>query len=415
MRARRSDEGVPVGTRSVWVLSCLVVLVGMSTPSEICADEFRTGLESLEAQNFRPLHGKRVAVVTNPTGLNRQLQPLHELVARHDEVTLGAIFAPEHGFFGAAADGVHVGDSALRGVPVFSLYGKTRRPTREMLEGLDVVLFDMQDVGVRCYTYFATLKEVMVGCAASDIEVWVLDRPVPVGAMRVAGPVLEEGHESFVGPHTTALLHGLTAGEFARCINEERNIGAKLRVVRMEGYRRASTYESTGRVWVAPSPNIPTVDTARVYAGMVLIEGTSLSEGRGTTRPFHLVGAPWLNARLLAKELGALGLPGCIFRPTVFRPTISKHKGSECQGVELHLTDRESFDAVRTGIAVIVTVRRLHPKELTFRDSAFDRLAGTRTLRQAIEQGNSLENIIASWRPALQQYKERRRKFLLYD
>ena len=400
---------------SVRIFSWLVVFLALATLSGRCADGFRTGLESLEAQGFRPLHGKRVGVVTNPTGLNRQLRPLHELLARHEKVSLGAIFAPEHGFFGDAADGVHIGNSAVRGVPVFSLYGKTRRPTREMLEGLDTVLFDMQDVGVRCYTYFATLKEVMIGCAGAGVEVWVLDRPVPVRATRVAGPVLESGRESFVGPHTTALLHGLTAGEFARLINEERAIGTKLRVVPMEGYRRGDTYESHGRVWVAPSPNIPTVDTARVYAGMVLVEGTSLSEGRGTTRPFHLVGAPWLNARLLADELNRLGLPGCIFRPTVFRPTISKHKGIECQGVELHLTDRGRFESVRTGVALIVTVRRLHPKELTFREGAFDRLAGTGALRKDIEAGKSHEEIIASWQPALKQYEQRRRKALIYE
>ena len=401
--------------RSLRMFLWLVAFVAVATLRGACADDFRTGLESLEAQDFRPLHGKRVGVVTNPTGLNRQLRPLHELLARHEKVSLGAIFAPEHGFFGDAAEGVKIGDRTIRGVSVFSLYGKTRRPTPEMLTGLDAVLFDMQDVGVRCYTYFATLKEVMIGCAAAGVEVWVLDRPLPVGATRIAGPVLETGHESFVGPHTTALLHGLTAGEFARLINEERTIGSKLRVVRMQGYRRSDTYETHGQVWVAPSPNIPTVDTARIYAGMVLVEGTNLSEGRGTTRPFHLVGAPWLNARRLADELNRLGLPGCLFRPTVFRPTISKHKGIECQGVELHLTNRESFESVRTGIALIVTVRRLHPEELTFRESAFDRLAGTGALREAIEAGKSHEEIIASWQPALKQYEQRRRKVLIYE
>ncbi|MBI4601383.1 MAG: DUF1343 domain-containing protein [Planctomycetes bacterium] len=374
-----------------------------------------TGLEVLKARGFAELEGKRVAVIANPTSCDGRLEPLPALLAAAG-VDLQAIFAPEHGLQGAQAAGESVGDGRdpLSGAPVRSLYGATRRPTREMLEGIDVVLFDVQDIGVRTYTYLATLAETLRAAAESGVEVWVLDRPVPIGGEIVEGPVLEPGFESFVGPHRLPLRHGLTAGEFALMVSAEQRIGARLRVVAMEGWRRAAPIEDAGLVWVPPSPNIPTLDAALVYAGMVLLEGTSLSEGRGTALPFQLVGAPWVDPHALACELNALRLPGCLFRPARFTPSASKHQGALCGGVQVHVTDRRAYPSVKTAVALLLAVRRLHPGKLELRTEIFDRLAGTRALREAIERDAALEEIVAGWRDALDAYRRRRERFLLY-
>ncbi len=377
----------------------------------------RTGLDVLEAEGFASLRGKRVGVVTNPTGVDARLRSLPELIARASGVKLAAVFGPEHGALGSAAAGAAVGDGRdpCLDVPVYSLYGKTRRPTREMLEGIDVLLFDIQDIGVRAYTYLATLTEVLAAAAESRVAVWVLDRPVPLGGETVEGPVLEAGRESFVGPHTVPLRHGLTAGEFALLVNGERRLGASLRVVRMDGWRRDAFFDSCGLLWVPPSPNIPTPETALIYAGMVLIEGTSLSEGRGTAFPFRFVGAPWLDADRLAAELNALRLPGCVFRPTAFTPTASKHRGESCAGVEVHVTDWKPYRSVTVAVALIQTVRRLHPDKFQLQNETFDRLAGTSALREAIEAGTPLEKIVDGWRSEVEGYLTRREPFLLYE
>jgi uncharacterized protein YbbC (DUF1343 family) len=357
-----------------------------------------------------------VGVITNPTGADRSLERIVDLIAAADGVKLVAIFGPEHGIAGAAGAGDAVGSSvdARTGVPVHSLYGETRRPTRAMLDGIDLLVFDMQDAGARTYTYLSTLVEALGAASEAGIPLWVLDRPAPLFADIVEGPVLEAGRESFVGPHTLALRHGLTPGEFARMVNEERGLRADLQVVAMEGYARDTPYEAFGMVWVAPSPNLPTLDAAFVYAGMVLLEGTNLSEGRGTARPFQLVGAPWIDGDRLARSLRALALPGCALRAARFVPSASKHAGVECEGIDLHVTDRRAFQPVATAVALLLAVRAAHPDRLEIRKDAFDRLAGTPTLREAIEAGTPLAGITAGWRPALEEYSRRRERFLLY-
>jgi uncharacterized protein YbbC (DUF1343 family) len=377
---------------------------------------FATGLEVLAAEGFAGLRGRRVGVVTNPTGVDRRLRWLPDIIAALPGVTLGAILGPEHGARGAAAAGVHLADEVdpRTGVPVFSLYGSVRRPTPRMLEGLDVILFDMQDIGVRAYTYLSTLKEVLAACAESGKELWVLDRPVPIGGDVLEGPVLEAGFESFVGPHRTPLRHGLTAGEFALMVNEEAGVGANLKVCPMSGYRRGLEWPETSLPWVPPSPNIPAVETALAYAGAVLVEGTNLSEGRGTALPFLLVGAPWINGETLAAELERLALPGCLFRPAVFTPTASKHAGTECGGVQLHVTAERAFRSVAAAVALIQSARRLWPREFAFLPDAFDRLAGTSSLRRAIEADVPLADIVRSWEQGIEEFRRRRQRFLLY-
>jgi uncharacterized protein YbbC (DUF1343 family) len=399
--------------RSLLALSPVIVLLAAGCG----AQAFRTGLEVLEADGFAALRGKRVALVTNPTGVNRRLESAIDLLAQAPAVELAAVFGPEHGARGAAQAGVKVADARdpRTGVPVHSLYGSVRRPTAAMLEGIDVILFDIQDIGVRTYTYLATLLEVLEAAAEHDIELWVLDRPVPLGGTRCEGPMLDPDLESFVGPHSLPLRHGLTAGEFARLAVAERGIGARLQVVRMQGYRRGMRFEETGLAWVAPSPNIPTPAAALVYAGTVLIEGTNLSEGRGTTRPFQLIGAPWLDGFRLAAELNALGLAGVRFREARFTPAASKFAGEECGGIEIHVTGAAVYEPVAAAVVLIETVRRLHPEELRFRAETFDRLAGTRALREAIESGIGFRDIAAGWEKALGEYRERRAVHLLYD
>jgi uncharacterized protein YbbC (DUF1343 family) len=284
-----------------------------------------------------------------------------------------------------------------------------------MLRGLDVLLFDIQDIGVRTYTYLSTLVEVLAAAAESDVEVWVLDRPVPTGGNILEGPVLEDGNESFVGTHTVPLRHGLTAGEFARMVNQERRIGARLSVVRMRGYTRAAYGLSPGDLWTAPSPNIPTLETAYAYAGMVLVEGTNLSEGRGTTRPFRLIGAPWMDGDRVAREIEKLGLDGARFRGAVFTPWFSKHEGKECGAVELFITDYQTFRAVTTAVALLEIVRRLYPDAFEIDAGRFDRLAGTSSLREALLEGKRYREIVAGWETDLEAYRRRREEFLLYE
>jgi len=394
--------------RAVGALS--LVLGGCAGPA------FRTGLDRLAEEDFAPLRGKRVGVVTNATGVDRELRGLPSLIASAGGVTLAAIFAPEHGFSGASAAGKLVEDSRdpATGVPVYSLYGSQRKPTREMLQGIDVLLFDLQDVGARPYTYLSTLVAVLEAAGECGVEVWVLDRPLAAGGRRIEGPVLEDSLRSFVGPHAIALRHGLTPGEFARLVRDERTLPVKLRVVSMEGYRSDVPYDSTGLVWVPPSPNIPTLDTAAVYSGMVLLEGTNLSEGRGTTRPFQLVGAPWVDPEATAAKLRQAKLEGVLFRPARFIPWDSKYEGEECGGVEIHVTGRSSVEAVRVAVTFLAAVRDLHPGKLEFRAETFDRLAGTRSLREALERGDSAREILESWQPALEAYRKRSRKYLLY-
>lgn len=384
-----------------------------------CAREearVHTGLDLLQSQGFSSLKGKRVGVITNPTGVDRALKCLPELLSSAEGVALAAIFAPEHGAAGSAAAGELVSDlrDPRTGAPVYSLYGKVRRPTKEMLQGIDVLIFDIQEIGVRTYTYLSTLGEALSAAAECHVELWVLDRPVPLGADRVEGPVLEEPFESFVGCHTIPLRHGLTIGEFAQMVNEERHFGAALHVVRMENYRRDLPFDRAGLIWIAPSPNIPTLDAALAYAGMVLIEGTNLSEGRGTTRPFQLLGAPWIDGDVLASQLGLLGLSGCLFRPVRFVPTTSKHQGEECGGVELHITDRGAFEPVTAAVAFLETVKRLYPQKLELHAETFDRLAGTAGLRGALERGTLFHEIVKGWQPGIEAYRKRREKFFLY-
>jgi len=382
------------------------------------------GIEILLDERIDLVRGKRVGLVTNPTGVDRGLHSAVDLLARHPQVELVALFGPEHGVRGDAQAGEHVGSSRDRatGLPVHSLYGEHREPTPAMLEGIEVLVFDIQDVGTRFYTYPYTLAGVLRAARRAGIPVVVPDRPNPVGGTQVEGPVLEPEYASFVGLFPIPVRHGMTLGELARLFNEEFAIGAELHVVPVRGWTRARAEPGQALAWVMPSPNMPTPDTALVYPGTALFEGTNVSEGRGTTRPFETVGAPFVDADALAARMNALELPGVRFRPVRFTPTFSKHAGELCGGVQLHVIDRDAFLPVRTGLALVKAIHDLYPERFRFLEGDaqnqgrpfFDLLAGNGWIRQAILAGEPLEAIEARWQPGLRHFEELRRPYLIY-
>lgn len=381
----------------------------------------RTGLDALRDQSFAQLRGRLVGLVCHPASVDSDLRHAADLMAAAG-VRVAALFGPEHGFHGTAQDLIGVADT----VDVHSLYGATvesLRPTPAQLAGLDALVIDLQDVGSRYYTFQATMLYCLEAAAPLGLPVTVLDRPNPIGGAAVEGPALAAGFESFVGPHSVATRHGLTMGELARLFAAERRIAVDLTVVPCDGWRRGMFFEDTGLPWVLPSPNMPTVDTAVVYPGGCLIEGTNLSEGRGTTRPFELCGAAGLDPVELARRLEAEALPGVRFRPAWFRPTFQKFAGVDCGGVQLHVTDRAAFRPVRTGLAVLAALKALAGDRFAWRTEeyefvrdrpAIDLLFGSAREREALDAGVSWRELAAAWEPEEAAFAERRAPHLLY-
>jgi uncharacterized protein YbbC (DUF1343 family) len=342
-------------------------------------------------------------------------------------VTLAAIFGPQHGFRSDVQDNMietaHARD-ARRRVPVFSLYSETREPTPDMLRDVDVLVVDLQDVGTRVYTYIYTMANCMRAAARHGVRVVVCDRPNPVGGADVEGPRLDPRWSSFVGQFPIPLRHGMTIGELARLFNDEFGLGCALDVVPMEGWRRELYHDATGLPWVLPSPNLPTLDSAVVYPGAVLFEGTMLSEGRGTTRPFELVGAPWIDGERLAGDMNARGLPGVHFRAAFFEPTFQKHAKQMCGGCQIHVLDRRTFRPVRTAAELIDGFRRQRPQSFAWRAPPYeyehekqpiDILWGSPGLRETIERGGDMAAFAASWRGDEEAFVQLREKYLLYS
>lgn len=337
---------------------------------------------------------------------------------------IAALFGPEHGFDASAADGASVNDQTDRrtGLPVFSLYGPNKEPSQAMLSGVDTLVFDMQDVGVRFYTFISTLFYVLRGAAAAGKSVIVLDRPNPINGRVVAGPPLESGFESFVGIAPMPLRHGLTMGELARYFNSDFGFHADLTVVPMQGWQRSMWFDETGLPWVPLSPGMPHLSTAIVYPGMCFLEGTNLSEGRGTALPFEIAGAPWLDGHTLAQSLNQLNLPGVRFRPVSFAPTFSKHSGQTCSGVQVHVTDRASFKPIQTALHLIAACRAQAHKDFSFLSSSweggkphFDLLAGSASVRQGLEAERPVVDIARDWDQSLEEFAQKWQKVLLYE
>ena len=386
----------------------------------------RPGIEVLFARETRRVRGKRLGVLAHPASVAPGLEHLVDLLPREPSVTVAAIFGPEHGYRGEAQDMEGVAGAAEGSVPVFSLYGRDRAslvPPPSSLDGVDLFLVDLQDVGARYYTFTATMAYCMQACAARGIPVLVLDRPNPIGGEAIEGPVLEEGFESFVGPFAIPVRHGMTIGELARLFNDRYGIGCDLGVIPMEGWERRMHFEDTGLPWILPSPNMPTPDTARVYPGTCLIEATNVSEGRGTTRPFEFAGAPWIDPDRLAARLRETSPPGVAFRPCFFRPTFQKHQGLRCGGVQLHVTDRSAFEPFQAGLALIQAFLTLRPDEFRWREKpyefetdrpAFDLLAGNGWLRERLAAGEPPAALREAWAVDLAAFAELRKEFLLY-
>jgi len=373
------------------------------------------------------LKGTRVGVVCNHASLDRGFLHIVDRLAAADHLTLAAIFGPQHGFRSDVQDNMietpHANDPGRR-VPIYSLYSETREPTAEMLSGIDVLVIDLQDVGARIYTYIYTMANCMRACARHRIPVIVCDRPNPIGGVDVEGARLVPGFESFVGQFPIPMRHGMTIGELARLFNEVYSIGAQLEVVTMEGWRRDMYADQTGLPWVMPSPNMPTLDTAIVYPGTVLFEGIMLSEGRGTTRPFELVGAPWIEAERFARDMNALGLTGVHFRPAVFEPTFQKHAKQTCGGCQIHVIARHLFKPVLVGVALAGMFRKTNPSKFAWRQPPYeyehdkmpiDILAGADTLRTQIEADMPAAEIAASWRADEDAFRAVRERFLMYS
>lgn len=382
----------------------------------------QTGLEVLLRDSLNIVGGRRVGVVTHPAAVTADLRDT--LAALQGAgVTVSALFGPEHGLYGMVADGEEVahGRDPRTGLPVYSLYGKTKEPTPEMLENVDCLIFDMQDVGVRFYTYLSTLVYVMQGAAKAGKAVIVLDRPNPVTGTRVEGPLLEPGFESFVGIIPIPLRHGLTLGELARWFNARMQTPADLTVIPMRGWQRGMWFDQTGLPWVLTSPAMGHLSTATVYPGMCLIEGTNYSEGRGTSLPFEVVGAPWVDGWQLAQHMNRLALPGVIFRPLAFIPTFSKHQGKQCSGVQLHVMDRELFQPLRTTLHLLAACRALNPDDFRFlstswegRPAHFDLLLGNNWVRHALEQGTPPDEIVQRWAAVESGFLTESHPYLLY-
>jgi len=360
----------------------------------------------------------RLGLITNPSAVTVDLVSAPDAL-RAAGARLVALFGPEHGVRGEIADGVKVphGKDPRTGIPQWSLYGETRAPTPEMLQGLDALVFDIQDVGARFYTFSSTLSHVMSAAAAVHLPVIILDRPNPLGGVRAEGPILEPEHATFVGLHPIPIRHAATVGELGRLWNQF-GAGEEPLIVPCEGWRRDALWHDTGLSWVPPSPNMPTPDVALVYPGTCLLEGTNVSEARGTACPFLWFGAPWVDAEALADRLNAEDLPGARFRPLRFRPSASKFSGETCAGCHIHVTDRDAFRPVATGVAILSALRHSYPDQFQWRQAgtrhAVDRLAGSTAIRENIDAGRSWRDMSREWETRAGLYRRRLARLELY-
>ncbi len=371
-----------------------------------------TGIDMLQHTDFVALQGRRVGLITNHTGLNRDGRATADLLHAAPEVHLIALFGPEHGIRGAFDEGVKDSRDKATGLPVYSLYGERTRPSAEQLAGLDTLVFDIQDVGARFYTYSSTLGLCLEEAARHGLRFVVLDRPNPIGGLDVEGPLADADKLSFTAYHTLPIRHGLTVGELARLYNAEKRLGADLRVIPVEGWRRADFWDATNLTWVNPSPNMRSLTEALLYPGICLLEPTNVSVGRGTDTPFEVIGAPWLDGRRLAAELNARELPGVRFVPIRFTPKTSVYAGQVCGGVNIIITTRQRFVPVYTGLALAETLLRLYPHD--WESARFNRLLVNSAANEAFLAGATAETLIQSWQPDVEAFRKRRRPHLLY-
>lgn len=394
----------------------LVVLVWLASA---CPAAVRTGLDNVEAHRAL-FANKRIGIIANHTSYDRQGRFIVDVLQSLGDAQVVALFSPEHGLYGVEEAGEAIDDrrDPKYGLPVHSLYGATRKPTPQMLEGIDVLVFDVQDVGARFYTYISTMALAMEAAAEGGKRFVVLDRPNPIGGTAVEGPLLDLTLSSFVGMHPIPVRHGLTTGELAQMIDGRGwlvgGVRLSLSVVPMTGWKRAMWYDQTDLVFRGPSPNMPDLETAAIYPGLCLLEGTNVSEGRGTALPFRQFGAPWIDGEALAARLNRLNLPGLTFRPTTFTPSASKHQDELCHGVRIEITGRDRLEPFWSGVCIVNEIARMAPDDFEWRASHFDRLCGTAAIREAIVRRASLSPLRDQWRADGASFQRVRRPYLLY-
>ncbi|MEZ6042187.1 MAG: DUF1343 domain-containing protein [Planctomycetaceae bacterium] len=372
------------------------------------------GIDVLQRDGFQQLSGRKVGLITNQTGINREGMTSVELLHSAENVALVALFSPEHGLQGKL-DVSSIADAVdeSTGLKVFSLYGDSRRPTAQSLQGIDTLVFDIQDIGCRFYTYPSTMGNAMKAAAEHGLRFVVLDRVNPLGGVVVDGPLLDKGSESFVGYHTIPVQHGMTLGEYALLLKTELEIDVDLQVIKVEGWRRSELFDRCGLTWINPSPNMRNLNQAVLYPGIGLLEMTNISVGRGTDTPFEVIGAPWIDGRKLAAHLNNSGLPGIRFVPTTFTPTASKYQGELCQGVSLIITNRSQLRAVETGVGIMLTLRSLFPE--AWETKNLNRLLCNQEVLTSVLNGASLEAVTSTWKRGLNEFQNRRARILLYD
>ncbi len=445
---RNSRAGRPCHYLRLLTLCLLATMFAgchsMSSPQK-CAmrPPVKLGDEVLFEKHLDLIRGKHIGLITNPTGLDSKLDSVIDKFRATPDVHLVALYGPEHGVRGNAQAGQFVAfyfDEHLQ-LPVFSLYGQTHKPPPDMMTNIDeymrsfdtqhagkqveagmmnsvdVMVFDLQDVGTRVYTYLATMANAMQAAADADIPFIVLDRPNPIGGVAMEGPILQyPKYSSFIGLYPIPLRHGMTVGELAQLFNAKFLTNkVNLTVVPMENWSRDEWFDETSLPWVIPSPNLPALDSATVYPGEVIFEGTNLSEGRGTTKPFEMFGAPWIDGFVLAKKLNELNLPGVKFREVYFTPTFSKFSGEQCGGCQLHVMDRNAYNSVNTTLAILATVKQLDGDKLEFHAKYFDHVLGNSTVREALERGEPVDQIVAAFKPGLDEFAKLRAPYLLYQ
>ena len=388
--------------------------------------KIKLGLEKLLEARSDLLEGGRVGLICNQASVDHGFRHAADILHGHPNVNLRALFGPQHGIRGDVQDNMIETDHSVdaeTGLPIHSLYSETREPTEAMLQDVDVLVFDMQDVGCRIYTFAYTMANSMIAAKRFGKRVIVCDRPNPINGIDVAGNVLEPEQASFVGQYAIPTRHGMTLGELARLFNDHFGINCDLEVVAMEGWERTHWLDQTDTPWVMPSPNIPTLDSATVFPGVVHFEGTQLSEGRGTTRPFELVGAPYIEPERYASKLNELRLPGVYFRSCIFRPTFQKHGGVSCGGVQIHVTNRDEFEPVSAGLHMVKVAYDLYrddfrwkepPYEYVYDRNPFDVISGTSSIRRAMEGGATIESLADGWGDGLEEFRQIRSNYLLY-
>lgn len=387
----------------------------------------KTGLDLFEKNWPEDLKGSNIGLLIHPASVNKKMEHAVNLFLKSGKIKLNAIFGPQHGFRGETQDNM-VEWKGFRdtktGIPVYSLYGHTRKPEAEMLKNIDVLAIDLQDVGSRYYTFIWTMELCMQACLENLKSVVILDRPNPIGGKIIEGPVLDTAYTSFVGQRPLPIRHGMTVGEIASYLKNEFYPSLDLHIIKMQGWKRKMWFNETALPWVMPSPNMPTLATAIVYPGMCLLEGTNMSEGRGTTRPFEIFGAPFIEPDRLVKKLKEFKLAGVIFRPMYFQPTFQKHEDKLCGGAQLYVMDRNKFKAFKTGVAIVKAVHDIYPKQFKWKQPPYeyetikmpiDILAGTDRLRQDIEKGTKFNLMEEQWAEELKAFQKIRKKYLLYQ